>query len=134
MTEKLTDQDIRAWAREQFQKANKYLAEQGVLFESVITEECRYLAPIVALWKIKAMDSKVYWVLTGDVNIDAILADNAGSAREAMKYFSMRWQLQAEQLEEQNTVIDESQTKYIAVLRAHAEYLYAMQEKEELWA
>lgn len=45
-------EQLAQWVREQFQKANKHLAENGVLFESVVIEDSRYLAPMVAVWKI----------------------------------------------------------------------------------
>ena len=61
----ISDEERATWVREQFQKANKFLAENGVLFESVVTEESRYLIPYLAVWKIKAMDSKRYWVISG---------------------------------------------------------------------
>jgi len=41
----ISDEERATWVREQFQKANKFLAENGVLFDSVITEESRYLMP-----------------------------------------------------------------------------------------
>ena len=34
----ISDEERATWVREQFQKANKFLAENGVLFDSVITE------------------------------------------------------------------------------------------------
>lgn len=47
------------WVREQFQKANRFLAEKGIVPAKVFAEECRYLAPLVALWKLESsMPSK----------------------------------------------------------------------------
>ena len=62
-SEEFSEAQLSEWVREQYQRANKHLAEQGVLFESVATEECRYLAPVVAVWKIKSTEGKYYWVL-----------------------------------------------------------------------
>ncbi|NVK57846.1 MAG: DUF4826 family protein [Alteromonadaceae bacterium] len=129
----LTEEQIKTWAREQFQRANKFLAEQGILYESVFADECRYLAPFVAMWKIKALDKKVYWVITGDLPVDVTLFDNAPDAREAIKYFAMHWQLKAANLEISNTENDASQTKYIELLRTKGEQLYAVQENDSLW-
>ena len=66
----ISDEERATWVREQFQKANKFLAENGVLFDSVITEESRYLMPYLAVWKIRAMDSKRYWVISGALLIN----------------------------------------------------------------
>ena len=42
----VSEEQRAEWVREQFQKANKFLAENGVLFDSVTTEESRYLMPV----------------------------------------------------------------------------------------
>lgn len=133
MTEQLTEEQIQTWAREQFQKANQFLAQEGVLFDAVITEQSRYLAPLVAIWKIKAMDSKVYWVLTGDVPTDFTLASNAEDARGVLRYFSLRWQMKAENLLQNNTSNDASQASYAQLLADRAERIYKLQEKDNLW-
>jgi hypothetical protein len=133
MTEQLTEEQIQTWAREAFQQANQFLAKEGVLFDTVVTEECRYLAPLVAVWKIKAMDNKMYWVLTGDVPTDFTLADNAKDARGALRYFSMRWQIKAENLLQNNQQQDPSQTSYAQLLADRAEKIYLLQENEGLW-
>lgn len=133
MTEQLTEEQIQTWAREQFQKANQFLAKEGVLFDAVITEQSRYLAPLVAIWKIKAMDSKVYWVLTGDVPTDFTLASNAEDARGVLRYFSLRWQMKAENLLQNNTKNDSSQAAYAQLLADRAERIYKLQDKDNLW-
>ena len=133
MTERLTEEQIQTWAREAFQQANQFLAKEGVLFDTVVTEECRYLAPLVAVWKIKAMDNKMYWVLTGDLPTDFTLADNAEDARGALRYFSMRWQIKAENLLQNNDKADASQTSYAQLLADRAEKIYLLQENEGLW-
>ena len=99
----------------------------------MVTEECRYLAPLVAVWKIKAMDSKMYWVVTGDLPTDFTLADNAEDARGALRYFSMRWQIKAENLLQNNDKGDASQTSYAQLLADRAEKIYLLQENEGLW-
>jgi hypothetical protein len=69
----VSQEQLSAWVKEQFQRANKHLAEKGVLFDTVVTEESRYLAPFVAIWKIKALDGKFFWVISGDVPADFAL-------------------------------------------------------------
>lgn len=134
MTEQLNEQQIQEWARDQFQSANQYLAQQGILFDSVIVEECRYLAPFVAVWKIKSLDHSEYWVITGDLPSDLTLATNASSAKEALRYFSMQWQLKAQNLEQSNHSDDAEQQHYIEILRDRAENLYNLQDNQGLWA
>lgn len=133
MTEQLNEQQMTAWVQAQFQKANQFLAQEGILFDSVITEQSRYLAPYLAVWKIKAMDQKVYWVISGDLPTDVTLADNAPVARDVLRHFSMQWQLKAENLELNNTHKDASQAEFVELLRNRADSLYALYQNEKLW-
>lgn len=59
----MTEEQQQQWIREQYQVATKYLAEKGVVTDSVKVEDSRYLVPLLALWKLKALNGKSYWVL-----------------------------------------------------------------------
>jgi regulator of protease activity HflC (stomatin/prohibitin superfamily) len=133
MTDKIeTQEQLTKWVQEQFQRANKHLAEQGILFDTVVTEESRYLAPSVAVWKIKDTKKKFYWVISGDLPADALPASVATSARDAIKHFSMSWQLKAENIL-RNSTSDQVQKDYAALLGEKADLLYEVQEKDEWW-
>lgn len=123
---------LAEWVREQFQKANKHLAEKGVLFDSVVTEESRYLAPFVAIWKLKDRQGKYYWVISGDVPTDFILAENAKDARGALKHFSLHWQLTAENIQTTNGLAEQDKA-FASVLVKAAENLYQMVEDDAIW-
>jgi len=73
----MTQAEHDTWVREQFQRANAHLAQNGVLFESVVVEASRYLAPYVAVWKIKSQQGKFFWVLSGDLPADYVPFDVA---------------------------------------------------------
>ncbi|MGI2261538.1 DUF4826 family protein [Shewanella sp. GXUN23E] len=124
------------WVREQFQKANKFLAEKGVIPGKVLTDQSRYLVPFVAVWKMEASQPKKhqYWVISGDLPTDYVSADVAPTAREAIKHFSLTWQLKAENLIQSGVVRDPTQAKFANLLVARAQSLYKMQEDEKLWA
>ncbi len=130
--EPMTQEESTAWVREQFQRANKHLAENGVLYDSVVTAESRYLVPYVALWKIKALDNKQYWVMSGDLPVDFTLADNAATARDAIKFFAMHWQLKAENIR-QGQGNDDTQLAFANLLQSRAESLFSMQAEDQLW-
>lgn len=134
MTDSATqDQEqLAAWVREQFQKANKHLAENGVLFDTVVVEESRYLAPMVAVWKIKARDGKAYWVMSGELPVDFVPAEVAPDVRGVLKHISLLWQVKVENLSKAQS-IDETQAKYIELLAMRAHDLYQMSEDEKLW-
>jgi len=128
----MTEEERANWVRDQFQQANKHLAENGVLFESVVTSESRYLVPFVAVWKIKATDNNFFWVINGDLPTDFTPAHVAETAREAIKHFSLAWQLKAANLREAENP-DKTLLEYAALLESRAEGLYALQDKSELW-
>jgi hypothetical protein len=123
---------LKTWVREQFQRANKHLAEQGVLFETVVMEESRYMAPHIAVWKIKDTQQKFFWVICGDLPADAVTASVAANARDALKHFSMSWQLKAEKILSSETA-DEQQQDYAKLLGEKAELLYEVQANENWW-
>jgi hypothetical protein len=127
-----TQEQLTSWVREQFQRANKHLATDGILFEKVIQEECRYLAPIVAIWKIKDQQQRLIWVISGEVPVDYVAADNATSAREVMRHFSFSWQIKAENILRTGTE-DKTQRDYAALLQKKAELLYQLFNDEKLW-
>ena len=129
----VSEEQRAEWVREQFQKANKFLAENGVLFDSVTTEESRYLMPYLAVWKIRAMDGKQYWVISGDLPTDYTSVDNAADAKDVLGHFAMHWQLKAENLINAE-VADDSQKAFGALLINRAESLFAMQNTPDLWA
>ena len=128
----MTQAEHDQWVREQFQRANKHLAENGVLFDSVVVEESRYLAPYVAVWKIKSQQGKYFWVLSGDLPADYIPFDTAPDVRNALKHFSLSWQLKAENISATNG-IDVTQQNYAKLLADRAISLYQLSEKQELW-
>jgi hypothetical protein len=128
----ISEQQSSEWVREQYQRANKHLAEQGVLFESVVTEESRYLAPYVAVWKIKSTEGKYYWVISGDVPADAIPYEAEKNAQETLRAFSMRWQLQAENILQSNTN-DQLRQDFAKLLITKAEMVYDLFANENNW-
>lgn len=133
MTDEITNQEqLSAWVKEQFQRANKYLAEQGILFESVVPQESRYLAPNVAVWKIKDTKKNFYWVISGNLPADALPLSVATTARSAIKHFSMSWHMKADSILS-NPASDDVQKQYAALLISKAEMLFTVQEDEKWW-
>jgi hypothetical protein len=125
-------EELKVWVREQFQRANKHLAENGILFDSVVTEESRYLAPYVAVWKIKANDKKYYWVISGDVPCDFMPYESEKTAREAIRRFSFIWQIKAENIMKIQSN-DKLQQDFAKLLINKAESLYNIQSDDKVW-
>ncbi len=131
--DKISEEQTVEWIKAQLQRANKHLAENGVLFDTIVMEESRYLAPYIAMWKIKDNQKNYYWVLAGDLPVDFTPAGNAEDARGALNYFSMSWQMKAENIRATNA-LDETQMKYADLLQNRAEAMYSFQSDEKLWA
>jgi len=132
MTQKqdMTAEQQQQWIREQYQIATKYLATQGLVTDSVIVEESRYLVPIMSIWKLKVLDGSYLWVICGDLPSDHNAFDVAPNAREAVRHFSFKWQMQAENLLKTG---DKEQEKFAQLLIGSAEDLYDMYQQEKLW-
>jgi hypothetical protein len=127
-----SQEQLSKWVREQFQRANKHLAENGVLFESVVTEASRYLAPFIAVWKIKSIEGKYYWVISGDVPSDFMPFELEKNARAAIRHFSMIWQMKAENIR-QSATEDATQQEFAKLLITKAEDLYKIQADDNIW-
>jgi hypothetical protein len=122
----------KQWQRDCFQAAQKHLAEKGIIPASVFDKESRFLAPLCAVWKIKAQTGKTYWVLTGRLPTDHMEASAAKTAREAMKSFSYQWQMKADSIMSAGAK-DETQVKFANLLVNRAHGLYEIADNDELW-
>ncbi|WP_445766877.1 DUF4826 family protein [Rheinheimera sp.] len=139
MSEQLTQEQIKQaeqaraeWVREQFQKANAYLASKGVLPDNVSTTESRYLPPYLAIWKLNSKNKQTYWVISGDLPTDHMLFSAAANAREAVRAFSLQWQIKAQQIIDTGTT-DKTQQDFANLLINRAHNLYDMFNADELW-
>ncbi|MEI5638778.1 MULTISPECIES: DUF4826 family protein [unclassified Pseudoalteromonas] len=121
------------WQRQCIQTAQKHLADKGILPETIIEKECRYIEPIVALWKIKGQNGKRYWVITGNLPTDHLESSVAETPRDALRYFSFHWQMKAEEILSVKPV-DKTQADFANLLINRAHGLYDLYSKDELWA
>lgn len=129
--ENMSEEQQQQWLREQYQKATKYLADKGFVTSSVNDKESRYIVPFLAVWKLNTIDGQAAWVISGDLPTDHIQAEVANTAREAINNFSMKWQLQAENLLRSDQA---EQHEFAKMLISRAEGLFQVQADEKLWA
>ena len=139
MSEQLTQEQLQQmeqaraeWVRAQFQKANEHLASKGILPDNVAVTESRYLPPFFAIWKLNTKDKQSFWVISGDVPTDHMALLAAKDAREAVRAFSLHWQLKAQQIIDSG-ITDKTQQDFANLLINRAHGLYEMFEKEALW-
>jgi len=126
----MTEEQQQKWVREKYQAATKYLATQGLVTDSVVVEESRYLVPLLAVWKLKVIDGSYVWVISGDLPTDHNVIDVATNAREAVRHFSFKWQMQAENLLKTD---DKEQQEFAKLLIGRAEGLYDMYQNNSIW-
>ncbi|WP_213994703.1 DUF4826 family protein [Arsukibacterium sp.] len=120
------------WVRNQYQAANQYLAGKGIIPDNVAVTESCYLPPLVAIWKLNTRDKKSYWVISGDLPTDHMPFSAAPTARDAMRSFSLNWQLKAENIVSSDSV-DKTQQDFANLLVARAQGLYELFEDDSLW-
>lgn len=126
----MSPEEQQHWIKTQYQAATKYLAEKGLVTDSVITQESRYLVPLMAVWKLKLLDGSYVWAISGDLPTDHSNFDVAPTARDAIRHFSLKWQLQAENLLKGE---DKTQHNFAQILVGRAEGLYELHQNEKLW-
>lgn len=126
------EQQRAEWVRNQYQKANQYLAGKGIIPDNVAVTESRYLPPLVALWKLNTKDKKSFWVISGDLPTDHMPFSAAATARDAMRSFSLNWQLKAENIIN-GGAIDKTQQDFANLLVNRAQGLYELFEDDALW-
>lgn len=139
MSEQLTQEQLaqaeqqRAqWVRDQYQKANEHLASKGIIPDNVAVTESRYLPPYMAIWKLNTKDKQSFWVISGDLPSDHIPFSAATNARQAVRAFSMQWQLKAQQIIDSG-INDKTKRDFANLLISRAESLYQMFDDNKLW-
>ncbi|MCY7293985.1 DUF4826 family protein [Alteromonas sp. a30] len=135
--EQLSDEEQRLalaaqWFNQQSQKATSYLAQKGVVVETVFNEECTYVAPLFAIFKIRDKERKKYWVIAGDLPTDFATDNVAKDAKNAIRHFSLQWQMRAENMIRVG-IKDTVQRDFAQMLVTKAEAIYPFVESEALW-
>ncbi|MFT5758035.1 MAG: hypothetical protein ACI9LM_002774 [Alteromonadaceae bacterium] len=129
--QEMNEQEQQEWVRNSYKTATKYLADKGMVTESVVESQSRYLVPALAVWKLNLLDKTSAWVICGDLPTDHANTDVAVNARDVIRHFSFKWQMQAENVGKSG---QKEQEEFANLLISRAEGLYGLYEKEELWA
>ncbi len=136
----MTEDKHQQWLKKEHGEVLAYCSRKSLDISGIIQSRSAVLPPIVAVWLVDSkLNKQQYWVITGDVPHDHIPSGNAKDARDAIRNFSLRWQLQAENILnglENNRIqpdIIETQKKFAALLISRAHSLYDIFEKDELW-
>ncbi len=140
LTKEEAEKQFKVWSQTEYVKISKYCNSKGYQVGSLDMTKCQSLPPVLGLWYVKTTDKKVdLWAISGEFPTDIASSDVAKNAREAIRYFSMTWHLQAAKLEDglaegKITLSDkETQTKFAQELTNRAEYLYEIHASDKLW-
>jgi len=123
--EKQGPEAVLAWARENLDRAVHELMDAGKLAGLTIEARPSWAMPgryVIGQVRDNASAGGFKWVIAGEFQTDLIDAAVAGSARDAARHFSLKWQLDAEK----------SPGAAEAIVR-RAEELYAISEMDEVW-
>ncbi|MBT8449000.1 MAG: DUF4826 family protein [Gammaproteobacteria bacterium] len=132
--------DNREWIMKEKANLMKYCKNKDLGADKLLDEKYAGLAPFFALWAVEnRSERKKYWVITGDLPNDHLPYDVANHPRDALKHFSMVWQMKAEKLQvklenkELSIGTPEQQETMIALLRDRAENIYSLAAEDAIW-
>ncbi|MEM6639001.1 MAG: DUF4826 family protein [Pseudomonadota bacterium] len=143
MTETTNGQDEQRdafirWVREQHSQMGQYAAGRGLIGEDAEGRPIWSIPHQVYLGRFydKAEPDAGYWYIAGDLPSDHVPASVAETAREAVRHFALKWQLQAAQIEqgkggEDGPVVDFANAA--GNLSRSAEALLACVDNDALW-
>ncbi|WP_241242453.1 DUF4826 family protein [Thalassotalea sp. G2M2-11] len=126
----MSEQEQQHWLKMQCQAATKFLASKGMITKSINKDDGRYLVPLISVWNFTLEDESSVWVITGDAPSDFADSNIANDAREVVRHFSLKWQMQADKLLTSN---NQSQTEFAEYLINRAESLYDLFSKDKIW-
>ena len=119
------NEELAAWVRKNFDQAIEELMHIGATEGLLVEAKPAWMYPFqILIGKIRDKDHPggFLWFICGDTPTDHIPGSHADSPREAAKYFSLKWQLDASRVG--NSDKD---------LSAKATALYEFVEEDRLW-
>lgn len=119
--------EARQWLRKTLDQAAKEIGERGLLDDAAIEVKPEWALPfsiLVGKARNQGEMRSFRWFICGEVALDTIDAALADSARDAIRSFAMKWQLDATRAK----TTEESEQ-----LVRSAEQLYPLAEDERLW-
>lgn len=121
------EDELKAWVRKQLDDAVEGLINANVFDAALIEVKPAWVLPsriLIGKAREQGDPADFRWFICGEVRLDHIPADTAFTPREAMRHFSMKWQLDASNL------ADEASD----TLAEDAEALYSLAEDDRFWS
>ena len=117
---------LQAWLRQQLDKSVQEFIDLRAFEDVLIEVKPAWVLPErLLLGKAREQGDPLSfrWFICGEVTFDHLPGDVAVTPREAVRYFSMKWQLDAVRAEKEAAMI----------LIDQAQALYALAEDERYW-
>lgn len=121
------DDELKEWIRKQLDVAVEELISANVFEAALIEVKPAWVLPSrILVGKVREQGNPVdfRWFVCGEVRLDHVPADTATTPRDAIRHFSMKWQLDASKLG------DEASKSLVA----DAEALYSLAEDDRFWS
>lgn len=115
---------VRAWAKEQVDRAVADLMQSGEVHGSMIEGRVSWAMPgrfVIGQVRDKDNLGGFIWVIAGDFKTDRVGSSVAATPREAARHFALKWQLDADKAEADDGLVQ------------CAEELYAVTEHDAAW-
>jgi len=113
-------------ARKRLGEALNELKRRGALDDEIMEARPVWIMPfevVIGQTRRSAVDSEFLWVSGDMLPVDCIDGRLAGTARDAARHFSLRWQIAAESFAKADA----------KDLIEKAEYLYSLVDDDEVW-
>jgi hypothetical protein len=129
------------WVRDTVERAVADTSALGIIPDELIEARAIWSVPgeVMIGQMRQPRNSSFYWFISGNLPTDHIDGVLASTAREALRSFSLKWQMDAERYADPATrqAHDLDETRdwdgMVAKLVAKAEELYAMAEDDRFW-
>ncbi len=135
----LDQQAFSRWVKEQFDNMARHAAENGLFDTDRLEGRPVWAIPhqafIGRIWQIDST-ANAYWIISGVFHTDHIPVSVAPTVREAARHFALKWQMQSARLEgdDAEPAGEANWTGIGENLVEQAEALYALVERDEIWA
>ena len=128
-------EELDIWIKKQLNTAVQKSMKQGDIDGLLVEAKPAWVLPFqVLIGKIRpqGLAAEFQWCICGEVPTDFLQPGIANTPREALRHFSMKWQLAAARHQEVN-LKNPAQDDPVNQLAAHAEDIYTLVEDDRLW-
>ena len=120
------EEQLSDWTAQTLNNAVQELLDRGITDTPLVEAKPAWVFPFqILIGRIREQgdDAGFWWFISGDLPTDHVESSAAASAREAARYFALRWQIRAANEADAGNQLAE-----------RAEALYQLAEDDRLWS